>query len=307
MRRIGALDVIAGSYQRAANKVVVLMPGPGMREVFPELPLTAQQWQMLKTMRAGVFVSHLLAEKFALKAGAAFPVTTSGLPRADGANAWSFEVLGVVPDISLLPVGYALGNFDYLDQSRPMGDRGEVQQFWLLAADVSQVDTLMKLIDTAFGNSSVPTRSVSEKALLQGNGGSGSDAIAALMGLASVGVIMIMVVTANAMRHSILERNTELAVLKTLGFSNATIMGLILTEAALPCLSGGLFGLLIAALTAAASPLLLPADVTLPVPQVNFEVVTLGTGAALLIALVAATVPVMRITRLDVAAALARI
>jgi putative ABC transport system permease protein len=51
----------------------------------------------------------------------------------------------------------------------------------------------------------------------------------------------ILLVTANTMSMAVRERRTEIAVLKTLGFSSAQVMGLIVAEAiALGALGGGL-------------------------------------------------------------------
>jgi putative ABC transport system permease protein len=303
---VGALGAVVGYYQLPQNRVVVLMQGPGMREVFRDLPLTSRQWGTLGNTRAGVFVSRLYATRYGLRAGSNFPVICPDVPRADGSNLWTFNVLGVVPDIPLLPVGFATGNYDYLDQSRPEIYRSEVQQLWVLAQDPAHTDEVTREIDQWFSSSGFPTKSVSEKDMLAGAGGGGSDALIALIAVALAGMIMITFLTGNALRHSIRERATEIAVLKTLGFSNFKIATLVVMEVALPCLSGSFLGLAIAARLAALAPVILPTAVAIPVPRIDFEVVSAGIGAALLIAIVAGAMPVLRITRLDVAAALAR-
>lgn len=303
---VAALDAIAGYYRRPGNNAAILMLGPEMRKVFPELSLTAQQWEMLAGARDGVFASKLFAIRYGLRVGSDFPVISSGTPRADGSDVWEFDVLGIVPDIALMPVGFAIGNYDYLDQARAQTDQGEAGQFWILAKDAGHTGEVMNEIDQFFANSSVPTRSVSEKALLESAGGGGSDSVLAITAIAVVGVLMIMFLTANALGHSIRERTAELAVLKTLGFSNVSVVTLVLTEAALPCLFGCFLGLAAAKGAAAAMPFISPAGFVLPPLRIDFEVVSSGIGAALLIALVAAAMPVLRITRLDVAAALAR-
>jgi putative ABC transport system permease protein len=303
---VGALDNVSGYYQRPGNNAGVMMLGPGMHAVFPELPLTAQMWQLLGTGRDGIYVSRQFAAKFGLKPGSTYPVIATGTSKSDGSNAWAFKVLGVVPDIPLMPVGFAVGNYDYLDQARATTDQGSVQVFWSLAKDVNLVNEVARQIDRTFANSPVPTRSTSEKVLLDSNGGGGSDAVRVLIALGLLGVVMIMLLTANAMRHSIRERTTELAVLKTLGFSNYTIICLVFVEAAVPCLVGCLCGLVLAAGTAALLPQILPTGVILPLPRVDSQVAGWGMAAGVLIAVVAAVLPVLRITRLDVAASLAR-
>lgn len=164
----------------------------------------------------------------------------------------------------------------------------------------------MREIDKWFFSSDFPTRSVSEKALLASAGGGGGDALAALISLAVAGIVMVVVLTTNALRHSLRERTTELAVMKAMGFPNHKIVTHVLVEAALPCLFGCLFGLAISAGLAATMPLMLPAAVLIPAPTIDFEVVSSGIGAALLVALVAGAWPAVRIARLDVAAALLR-
>src|SRR5262249_56779707 len=52
----------------------------------------------------------------------------------------------------------------------------------------------------------------------------------------------ILLVTANTMSMTVRERRTEIAVLKTLGFTSAEVMGLVVAEALLIALAGGLIG-----------------------------------------------------------------
>jgi putative ABC transport system permease protein len=121
-----------------------------------------------------------------------------------------------------------------------------------------------------------------------------------------MGVVMIAFLTSNAIRHSIRERTRELAVLKTLGFSNSKIARLILAEASTPCLAACAAGLCVAAVTAAVLPSISPPGFVLPMPDVDGTVIGSAIGIALAVAMVSAVVPVLRITHLDVAAALAR-
>jgi putative ABC transport system permease protein len=305
--KVAALDAVEGYYQHPGNNVAVLMPGPGIRAVFPELSLTERQWQMLAEARQGVFVSRLIAMRYGLRPGTYLPLISHGSPKADGSDVWIFDVLGVVPDISLMPVGFALGNFEYLDQARLQSDRGVVSQFWTLARDARYTDELMTQIDSTFANSSVPTKSVSERTLLAGAGGSSSDSVLAITAMSVMGVLMITFLTANAIAHSTRERTRELAVLKTLGFSNVAIVSLILAEATIPCVLGCLGGLAVAAGVAARMPAIAPQGFLLPMPQIGSSVTCVAVGFALLIPVVSAALPASRIARLDVAAVLARI
>lgn len=56
----------------------------------------------------------------------------------------------------------------------------------------------------------------------------------------------MLLVTANTMAQSVRERTNELAVLKTLGFSNGGVLGMVLAESVLVTTLGGLLGMLLA-------------------------------------------------------------
>ena len=67
----------------------------------------------------------------------------------------------------------------------------------------------------------------------------------------SVGTIVfftLLLVTGSTMAMSVRERTGELAVLKTLGFSDRTVMALVLAESLLYALAGGLIGIALAKL-----------------------------------------------------------
>ena len=56
----------------------------------------------------------------------------------------------------------------------------------------------------------------------------------------------LLLVVGNTIAQSVRERVPELAILKTLGFSNGSVLGFVLAEAAALCIIGGLIGLGIA-------------------------------------------------------------
>jgi len=53
----------------------------------------------------------------------------------------------------------------------------------------------------------------------------------------------MLIVTANTMAQSVRERTNEIGVLKTLGFSNGGVLGMVLAESVLVTVIGGLLGL----------------------------------------------------------------
>ena len=103
---------------------------------------------------------------------------------------------------------------------------------------------------------------------------------------------------------SVRERTGELAVLKTLGFTDRAVMGLVLAESLLYALTGGLIGILLAKLyTLGGDPTggFLPSFYLPPIKMVYGMVFALAAGLA------AGWVPAMLAMRLKIVEALRRI
>jgi len=105
--------------------------------------------------------------------------------------------------------------------------------------------------------------------------------------------------TATMMMQSVRERTPELAVLKTIGFTDRAVFLLVLVEAVLVCLAAAACGL-------ALSLLVFPFAARF-VSGLTMPPVTVATGLALAVALaaVSAAIPAIRAARLQVASALA--
>ena len=95
-----------------------------------------------------------------------------------------------------------------------------------------------KAIDDLFRNSSAPTKTGTEQAFnasfatMWGN-------VSLLMNTIGMAVVFaILLVAANAMMMSARERTRELAVLKTIGFSDRRLFGLVMLEAGLITVTG---------------------------------------------------------------------
>jgi putative ABC transport system permease protein len=104
------------------------------------------------------------------------------------------------------------------------------------------------------------------------------------------------------MVQSVRERTPELAVLKTYGYGNGTVVSLVFVEAIVLCLVAALIGVEIAALASPMVYKLIQADgIAFP-----WNVFGLGAAIAVLVATLSGALPAWRAQRLDVVAALAR-
>jgi putative ABC transport system permease protein len=94
-----------------------------------------------------------------------------------------------------------------------------------------------------FENSDAETKTTTEKGFVEGFANQMGN-IGAIMIYISVAVLVnILLIAASTMVQATRERTSEIAVLKTLGFSNTRILSLVLGESVFICLLGGGLGL----------------------------------------------------------------
>jgi putative ABC transport system permease protein len=108
--------------------------------------------------------------------------------------------------------------------------------------DPSQAAAISKAIDALFENSDAQTLTETEKAFRAGFISMAGNLALLLNGIGLAVTFTILLVTANTMSMAVRERRTEIAVLKTLGFSSGRVMGLIVAEALALGVLGGLIG-----------------------------------------------------------------
>jgi putative ABC transport system permease protein len=112
----------------------------------------------------------------------------------------------------------------------------------------------------------------------------------------------LLLVVGNTTAQSVRERIPELAILKTLGFTDRSVLGLVLAEAVALCLIGGLAGLALA--TPLGVAIANASGGNLPV-AVDHRVWAMGLAAIALLSVAVGLLPAMRASRLTIVDALA--
>jgi putative ABC transport system permease protein len=132
-------------------------------------------------------------------------------------------------------------NSKYLEEAVQAAN-GRAGLYGILAASPQDASRIAKTIDDMFHNSPQPTRTETEKAF-------GLEFVAMLgnvkvfiLSICSAVLFTTLLVSANTMAMSIRERTREVSVLKTLGFTRPTLLGLFVGEAVTLSLMGGLVG-----------------------------------------------------------------
>jgi putative ABC transport system permease protein len=134
---------------------------------------------------------------------------------------------------------------EYLTELLPKtsNQRDSVGTYLILAQSPDQVPGISRAIDVMFDNSPYPTRTESEKEFgrsflaFLGN-------VKLFLGAVCAAVTFtILLVSANTVAMSVRERTRETAILRTLGYTPAEILELIVGESIVIALIGGLVGL----------------------------------------------------------------
>ena len=203
-----------------------------------------QQKQKFLKDRTGCAASRALADKFGWKIGEhvtlvgdIFPVTLELTLDAIFEEPQQFEVL--------------VFNNTYLYESLGSGRRDLVGAFQVQASSPEVVGQVSKTIDDMFANSSYPTKTESESAFSLSFLSFLGNVKMFLITICGAVTFTLLLVTGNTMAMAVRERTREVGILKTLGYPNGAILGMILGEAAIIALVGGIVGLLLASGAAA--------------------------------------------------------
>lgn len=263
-----------------------------------ELTASKDDIAALDNNRTGTLVGRDTMQKYGWKAGDRV-VLQSPLPKADGSRDWAFDIVGAYDTLDEADNATALiANFAYLNEARFTG-RDTVQLFVAKIDSPASAGAIGLAIDNAFANSDHETRTQSEADLAASQIQRIGDLNFIARAIIGAVFFALLFATGALMMQSIRERMPELAVLKTVGFSDRLVMGLILAEAITFCLFAAGIGL------AAASFLLPLARQFIGIAAMPRVVVVAGLGLAVLLALIGSSVPAWRGLRLQVADALA--
>jgi putative ABC transport system permease protein len=171
-------------------------------------------------------------------------------PKKDGSMSWPLDIVGIFDgkDASWQAQTQSVYiNWAYFSEANQFGP-GIAGVYAVVLEDPNRANEVAQAIDARFMNSPNETKTQSEKDFNKGFFAQIGD-IGLIVNLILVAVFFtILILTGNTMAQAVRERIPELAVLKTLGFSNGQVTALVLAEALLLCLIGGLIGMGLASL-----------------------------------------------------------
>lgn len=274
----------------------------GIRQVSPQWVMSDPEWQAFAHTRTSMIAGRLLAQQHGWKIGDRIPIQSTFVPQRNGSRDWAFDLVGIFDgkDKTAQKATQRLYvNYGYVDEGNANG-RGDVSFFVMSLTDPALAGAAASTIDAKFENSPDETKTQTEQDFT----------VAFVRQIADIGLIVrwimfavfftLLLVVGNTMAQAIRERVPELAVLKTLGFSDGAVLGMVFAEAVALCTIGGVVGLTLATLAGFAVAEL----ANFPL-AVNYRVWGAGFVAIALLSVATGLLPALRARRLSIVDALA--
>ena len=317
MRMVPELDAIpgvqrvmyqqwfGGVYQDNAQIFAFAVDPERLHDTYPEWVMPEEHWNAFRDQRTGMIAGKLLAEQYGWKVGDRIPLKSNIFPQKNNSKDWEFELVGIFDGVDeqwrRQTAGSIYINHAYFAEAALFGG-GMAGIFVLRLEDPDMAESIATLVDQRYENSSDETKTQTEKDFNVGF----------VKQLGDIGMIVrwilfavfftLLLVVGNTMAQSVRERIPQLAVLKTLGFTDNAVLGLVLAETLALVAIGGLLGL--AAATGLGALVAQAAGPMLPI-AVDGRVWAAGGVAIVVLAIAVGLLPALRARRLKIVDALA--
>ncbi|MEP7041750.1 MAG: FtsX-like permease family protein [Dokdonella sp.] len=312
--RIAALDGVkgvtyanwfGGAYQDPHNQVFSFAVSPNYLDMYPEISISPEQRKAFDEAPNGAVVGAVLAQKYGWKVGDKIPLQSTIFPDKSGSKNWNFDLVGIVHSNDKKNSWYDqmfLLHWKNFDETTPY-NRGTVGWYVTRVNNVNDADRVAKAIDALSANSDHETKTQTEQAAMASWMKNVADIGLIVTSIMGAVFFTLLLLTGNTMMQAVRERTSELAVLKTIGFSSTSVLCLVLAESVLLLLLGGLIGIGLVSLLA---PMITQnSGGMLNLPNVGLHSWLLGIALMLAIGLVIGALPALRAMRLNIVDALA--
>ncbi|HEV7607431.1 MAG TPA: FtsX-like permease family protein [Steroidobacteraceae bacterium] len=306
VKAVAPFNWFGGVYKDGKQQIQVQITDPEeFMKVYPEVHLKPEELAAWKQDRQAIVIGQALADQYGWKVGQRIPLRSQIWRKANGSDTWEFNIVGIY---TVEGTGWdkrsAMFQYDYFNESLQFG-KDLVGWMVIKVANPDDSEKIAGRIDAMFANSSNETKTATERVFVKqfleqvGNIG------LILVSVTTAVFFTMLLVTANTMAQSVRERTNEIGVLKTLGFSGESILGLVLLESLFLTFTGGLAGLGLAWFLAKG----LGAAIKdyFPVFQIGAGTFLVGVSLMLVFGLVTGMWPALTAMRLKIVDALRRI
>lgn len=305
VKKTGYAAWFGGIYKDPKNFFANFSVGPNYLDLYPEYKIPKAQVAAYTADRTGAIVGKTLADRFNWKIGDTIPLQATIFPKKDGSNAWPLTLRGMFSIDDSKRKGeeqQLFFHWEYFDEANQFVN-GEVGWYIVQLDNPALADRVAKAIDAISQNSDHETKTQTEQAFNQAFAKQFADIgliVSAIMGAV---FFTLLLLTGNTMAQAVRERIPELAVLKTIGFTNRSVLWLVLAESVLLVVLGGIIGLLLA--MAIMPGVSAASQGMIQLPTVPAETWAIGIGLMVAIGIVVGVLPAIRGMRLNIVDALA--
>ena len=298
VKRAIPVELTFGTWQKPDQGigVVAVTPEHDWQDAFT-YSIAPQYLSAFRSSRTAMLVRDLVAAKYGWKIGDHIPLKLA-VSQQNGSGDWGFDVVGTFTDSDVGGGRYiVIVSYPYFDEARAL-KKGLVNHFNVAVADPQLAGQVADAIDRRFANSAHETKTESLREMAQSSMQAIGDFDFLIRAVVGAVLLALLFATTTMMIQSIHERTPELAVVKTLGFTDRTVFLLVLAEALAVFLAGAACGLALATLLL---PFAARFVLGLSMPG---SVLLFGLALGVGVALVSAAVPAALAARLRVATAL---
>ena len=302
--RIAYSQWFGGIWQQNTQVFTFAVDPTRYHDVYPEWVMPEEQWKAFANTRTAMVAGKNVADKYGWKVGQKIPLSSNIFPQKNGSKAWAFDLVGIFDGKDenwKKQTNQVLINYGYFSEANQfVKDRANF--FIVKLTSGADGATVSRTIDGMFENSPDETKTQTEKDFN----------LSFVKQIGDIGLIVrwilfavfftLLLVVGNTMAQSVRERVPELAVLKTLGFSDGSVLGFVLAEAVALCMLGGVLGLTLATLLGAMVEKGTGGQFQL---TVNGLIWAIGIATILLMSLAVGLLPALRARRLKIVDALA--
>ncbi len=293
-----------GIYQDPKNFFPNFSVAPNYFDIYRELEIPPAQLRDWQDTRTGAVVGESLANQFGWKIGDTIPMQATIFPRG-GSNDWPLQLVGIYRSKDRAQAGneerQLMMNWAYFDESNDY-IKNQVSWYTVTLDNPDNASRVAQSIDAISANSDHETRTQTESAFQQAFIKQFADIGMIVTSIMAAVFFTLLLLTGNTMAQAVRERVPELATLKTLGFKDGTMLGLVMVESVLLIGLGGGIGMGLAALLL---PVLAPRTQGLLPPHIPLSTWLVGIALIVVIGIVVGLLPALRAQRLKIVDALA--
>jgi putative ABC transport system permease protein len=307
VKSVGYANWFGGIYQDPKNFVLSFAVSDNYLDIYHEMELPADQRKAYESTRTGAIVGEALAKRFGWKVGDKIPLQSTIFPQRSGDKTWPFDIVGIYTPAKGAANGTDQQFFfhhKYFEDANAFHSIGTTVGWYVVKlTSADKADSVAKAIDALSANSDHETKTQTEQAFNASFAKQLGDIgliVSAIMGAVFFTLILL---TGNTMAQAVRERTNELAVLKTIGFSSQSVLGMVLAEGILLLVLGGVLGL---ALAGVVVPIVAKGSGgMLNLPPIGASTWILGLVLMVVIGALVGALPAIRAMRLNIVDALA--